>query len=213
MRRFRFRIGSLLILIVFLGVGFAALREATDLWDSIVLTLAIGVLLVSLLLAIHRQAERRAFWVAFALFGWVYLGLTAIPSIESRLLTTRALAYLDSQVPGRPDLIQGTMTGAGNMDPIALTVRSVAFSPDGTRLAASNNSGSVRIWSTGPGKLVFTGTGNTEDFVRIGHSLFALILAWLGGKFSRQLHARNREKSDRAHPGRHAHEAPPLPYQ
>jgi hypothetical protein len=214
MRRFRFRIGSLLILIVFLGVGFAALREATGLWDSIVLTLAIGVLLVSLLLAIHRQAERRAFWVAFALFGWVYLGLTAIPPIESRLLTTRALAYLDSQIPGRPSLleltttalayldsqvpgrpglIEGTTSGAGNMDPIALTVRSVASSPDGTRLAASNNSGGLRIWSTAPGKFLFTSTGTIENFVRIGHSLFALILAWLGGKLSRRLYVRNRE--------------------
>jgi hypothetical protein len=193
MRRFRFQIGSLLILIVFLGVGFAALREATDLWDGIVVTLASGVLLVSLLLAIHRQAERRAFWVAFALFGWGYLGLIAIPSIEPRLLTTRALAYLDSQVPGRPGLIEGTTSGAGNMDPIALTVRSVAFSPDGTRLAASNNSGGLRIWSTAPGKFLFTSTGTIENFVRIGHSLFALILAWLGGKLSRRLYVRNRE--------------------
>jgi hypothetical protein len=193
MRRFRFRIGSLLILIVFLGVAFAALRESTDLWDSIVLTLAIGVLLVSLLLAIHRKVERRAFWVAFALFGWGYLGLTAIPSIEPRLLTTKALNYVDSQITGRAAVIEGFTSGAGNLEPIALTVRSVALSPGGTSLAGNNNSANLSVWSTGPGKLILTGTGNTETFVRIGHSLVALLVAWLGGILCRQLDVRNRE--------------------
>jgi hypothetical protein len=107
MKRFRFHIGSLLILVVLLGVGFAALREASDLWDGIVLSSAVGILLVSVLLVVHRRAERRAFWAGFALFGWGYLGLIALPSIEPRLLTTKALAYLDSQVPGRPTVITG----------------------------------------------------------------------------------------------------------
>jgi WD40 repeat protein len=191
MRRFRFRIGSLLILIVFLGVGFAALREATDLWDSIVLTLAIGVLLVSLLLAIHRKVERRAFWVAFALFGWVYLGLIAIPSIESRLLTTRALAYLDSRIPRSIVITSGT-TGTGNIDPIALTVRSVAFSTDGSVMASSDNSGNVRVWSSATVRRLWSANGTTENFVRIGHSLFAVLLAWLGGSLSRRLDLRSR---------------------
>ena len=30
------------------------------------------------------------------------------------------------------------------------------------------------------------GTGTTENFVRIGHSLFALIVGWLGGALSRK---------------------------
>ena len=36
--------------------------------------------------------------------------------------------------------------------------------------------------------------GNKEDFVRIGHSLLALIAAILGGLLSRVLHAGNRER-------------------
>ena len=38
--------------------------------------------------------------MGFALFGWIYLGLTLVPAIESRLITTKALAYLDSKVAG-----------------------------------------------------------------------------------------------------------------
>ena len=44
MRRFRFRIGTLLVLIIVLGVGFAALRESNDTWDSGVFTLALGAM-------------------------------------------------------------------------------------------------------------------------------------------------------------------------
>src|SRR5689334_886367 len=99
MRTFRFTIAGLLGVITVFGIGLAALREASELWDSGLFALTIGVLLVSILLVVHRQEGRRAFWVGFALFGWGYVTLSLVPSVEPRLLTTRALAYLDAQVP------------------------------------------------------------------------------------------------------------------
>ena len=89
MKRIRFNIANLLVIIFVLGVGFAAVREATDLWDAGIFTLTLVFLSVSVLLAIHRRESGRAFWIGFALFGWIYLGLTLVPSIESRLITTR----------------------------------------------------------------------------------------------------------------------------
>jgi hypothetical protein len=67
MRRFRFHIGTIAILILVLGVGFAALRESNGAWNSRIFSLALGVLLISVLLAIHRTESRRAFWIGFAL--------------------------------------------------------------------------------------------------------------------------------------------------
>ena len=99
MRRFRFHLGTLVILVLILGVGFAALRESNEIWDSSIFTITLGVLLISILLAIHRTGSRRAFWLGFALFGSAYLGLSLVPSIEPRLITTKALAFLDSKVP------------------------------------------------------------------------------------------------------------------
>ena len=99
MRRFRFHIGTLIILVLVLGVSFAALRESNETWDSGVLTLTLVICLTSILLAIHRTESRQAFWMGFALFGWTYLGLSLVPSIESRLATTMALTYIDSKVP------------------------------------------------------------------------------------------------------------------
>ena len=90
MPKLRFNIGSLLVIIFILGVGFAALRESSDLWESGLFFLMLGVLLISILLAVHRRESRRAFWIGFAVFGWTYLALTLIPSIEPRLITTKA---------------------------------------------------------------------------------------------------------------------------
>ena len=59
MRRIRFHIGTLVILILVLGVSFAALRESNDLWDSGLFTVTFGVFLISILLAVHRTGSNR----------------------------------------------------------------------------------------------------------------------------------------------------------
>jgi hypothetical protein len=98
MRRFRFTIGSLLITVVVLAIGFAAILQSTDLWDSCIFTLTLGILLTSILLMIHGKGSARAFWLGLALFGGVYFIFSLVPSIESRMVTRRLLVYLDSEV-------------------------------------------------------------------------------------------------------------------
>jgi hypothetical protein len=186
MRHIRFNIGSLLVAVLLLGVGFAALRESNETWDSGLFTLTLGALLISILLVIHGSDARRAFWIGFALFGWSYLALSLVPSIESRLVTTKGLAYLDSQVPGRTQTffkVQFTATGSrapGNQ------VQAVAFSPQGDQIATSSL-GTVRLWDATTGRLLGGWAGTTESFVKIGHSLIALLVGWLGGLLSRRL--------------------------
>jgi hypothetical protein len=186
MRNLRFNIASILGVILFLAVGFAALRESNDYWDSGLFTLTLGVLLVSVLLSVHRSQAKRAFWIGFALFGWGYLGLSLVPSIESRQLTTKGLAYLDSILPGRTLrvsnlVLTGTASGGSGSQ-----IQSVAFTIDGTKLATSNR-GVVRIWDAATGRLLSGWGGTTENFIRIGHSLLALVAAWLSGHVSRRL--------------------------
>src|SRR5438552_827548 len=101
MTRFRFSIAGLLLVTLFVAVAVAALRAADDAWDHGVFALTLLVLLTAILLTIHRSGRKRAYWLGFALFGWVYLVASLIPPIESRLPTTKGLAYLDSKVPGR----------------------------------------------------------------------------------------------------------------
>jgi hypothetical protein len=190
MRNFRFNIATILGVILCFGIGFAALRESSDLSESAIFTLTFGVLLVSILLAVHRSDAKRAFWIGFALFGWCYVALAQVPPIESRLLTTKGLAYLDSKVPGRPSSVTTLVLssigsyGSGNqMQNVALTI-------DGTKLATPNQS-VVKIWDTTTGKFLSSWGGTTENLVRIGHSLLALVLAGIGGNLSRRLHRRS----------------------
>jgi hypothetical protein len=184
MRSLRFTIAGLIGVITFLGIGLAALREASELWDSGLFTLTLGVLLVAVLLAVHRREDRRAFWAGFALFGWGYMALSLVPSTEPRLLTTRALTYLDAQVPGQVLGFTIRLTESGSGSSIN-QVLGLAFSPDGRHIAASGQ-GRVGLWDAKTGRLLGTMPGTTENFVRIGHSLFALLAAWAGGVVSRR---------------------------
>ena len=192
MRRFRFHLGTLVILVLFFGVGLAALRESNDIWDSSIFTLTLGFLLSSILLAIHRAEKRRAFWLGFALFGSAYLGLSLVPSIESRLMTTKALAYLDSKVPGRSMEVFDVNISY----PVSAMRKNQVhnfFAAIDRNKAATAEQGPARLWDAATGKLLNGWSGTTENFVRIGHSLFALLVGWLGGQLSRRLCRASRE--------------------
>jgi hypothetical protein len=190
MRKFRFNIASLLVIILVLGVGFAALRESSDLWQSGVFTATIVILLSSILLAVHRTESKREFWVGFALFGCVYVGLSLMPLVEFRLITTKALGYLDSKVPRR--LTQSFTITYTNSNSASSSnqLQSFLVTNGGTQLATVSQ-GEVRLW-VGAGKLLGGWSGTTENFVRIGHSLCALLVGWLGGQLSRRLDRASR---------------------
>jgi hypothetical protein len=187
MTRIRFRIATILIIILFLGAGCAALREASDLWQRGVFSLAVTALFASVLLAIHRAGTRRSFWIGFALCGWGYLALSLVPPIESRLITSWALAYLDSKIPGRSQ----------NTSFVFPVFNSGAWnSPNAT--SATATWAPAQNWNTSSNQFVITGAttyaapsagtflwatagGDSDSFMKIGHALLALIAAWLGG--------------------------------
>jgi hypothetical protein len=166
MRRFRFSIAGLLGIVLFLAVALAALRASTAAWDACLLGLALTVLPTAILRAVHRTDRKRAYWLGFGLFGWVYLIASLIPPVESRLPTTKGLAYLATMGSWPPP------AGLPYFD----------YGSDGI-LDLSVAGGS----STSPG-LVISTSGTPENFVRIGHSLLALALAFIGGHLSSKLY-------------------------
>jgi WD domain, G-beta repeat len=191
MRRFRFSIASLLGVVLFISVALAALRASTDVWDGCLLGLDLAVLLTAILLVVHRTDRKRAYWLGFALFGWTYLIVSLIPPIGLRLPTTKGLTFIDSKIPGRHRAWATavlTYTNTASTNP----VHSVAFSPQGDSLASSSQ-GIIRVWDVKTGKLLTGPFATTENFIRIGHSLLALVLAFLGGHLSRHLYGQRRE--------------------
>jgi hypothetical protein len=186
MTRFRFKIRSLIVLIVACGVALAALKESSDLWEKATFSLALLVLLLSVLLAIHRAGARRAFWLGFALCGSVYLGLSLIPPIEARLLSSQGLAYVHSKLPGQSstNVVLTFTTGAsGNSGQGSGTI---TLTPSVSQVVLGN-SGTGRIFTVVNGNLFSNWGGSPENFVKIGHTLIALVLACLGGMLSKRL--------------------------
>jgi len=49
MRRIRFTIASLLVVVLFIAVGVAGLRQANESWDSGLFSVTLGNLLISIL--------------------------------------------------------------------------------------------------------------------------------------------------------------------
>lgn len=197
MGRFRSSIAGLLGVVLFIAVALAALRASTDAWESGVLGLTLLILLSAILLATHRIDRQRAYWLGFSLFGWVYLITSLVPPVESRLPTTKALSYLESKLPRRETaseflfrlLVSGDPGNPGSPQPVI---------PDLTNARAAD-------WNY---SWMFTGAappgpnGTTENFVRIGHSLLALVVGLIGGRLSRYLYDRGhaRMAGDGDHP-------------
>jgi hypothetical protein len=247
MRGFRFNVVSILGAIVFVGFGFAALRQADDLWNSSLFSLTIGLLLAAVLLAIYRTEARRAFWIGFALFGWGYLSVSLIRLTGSRLITTKALVLLNQShilfdrayvmhatlnldrmraynasvddirkaltpsgmisSPGRlnrsSELAKPVLTSSESGD-IVLSVRSRYNKPEqyGNIILRANSEGEIlrlkdiaQVWLSSPFYNGGAGAGTTENFVGIGHSLFALLVGWLGGVLSRRLGSVSRRRA------------------
>lgn len=189
MRLPRFKIRSLLGVVVFVAIAIAALRAADDHWDSGTLGLILLILLMAILLAVHRTDRRRAYWLGFALFGWAYLIVTLVPQIGPRLPTTMGLAFIDSKIPGRETTISAVVASTSAYNP----VQAGGYTPQ----VYTPNQNNVWVWDARTGKLIAGSGGTTENFIRIGHSILALVLAFIGGHLSRHLY----ETGERPAPG------------
>ena len=80
MTRLRFTLAQLMAMVLYLGFGFAALRNADEFWASAAYTLAITLIAVALVGAFARNDKARTPWVGFAVFGWTYLLIVHLPA-------------------------------------------------------------------------------------------------------------------------------------
>jgi hypothetical protein len=188
MKRFRFTIAHVFIIVIFVAIGLAALREANELWDHLLFGATLLALATSVLLAFHGEGRRRAYWLGFALFGGVYLGASLIPPVESRLPTTHALQFIE--MPGslgsgsRPIRLRTSTRPQRTLSvPQTLDVDTVIV----------NQISTAKIAFSSPTTLTFF-PGPSEHFVRVAHSLFALLLGLFGGALSVWLAERERRR-------------------
>jgi hypothetical protein len=168
MRSFRFSIAHLMLLIIIFGLGFAALHSPSALLASVWFSATLAALTLAVLAAVYRRGAQRAFWVGFASCGWVYFVLALGPWLHvvvgSFLVTTAALELLYPQItPPPPPGPAATITSVWSM------------------WTALDLSGGIKV-SVGNVWLM-----SSESFQRVGHSLFCLLFAQLGGVVTRRL--------------------------
>jgi hypothetical protein len=73
MTRLRFTLAQLMAIVLSVGFGFAALRNADLFWASATYTLAIIMIAAAPVGAFARKGTARMTWTGFAVFGWTYL--------------------------------------------------------------------------------------------------------------------------------------------
>jgi hypothetical protein len=106
-RGFQFRLGTLLLAIVWVAIVCMGLRSASEPWSGILSILSMGSLLVAALMSIYRTGRTRAFALGFLIVGGYYEMMsenehnyddpsTALPS----LITTNWSIALYSRIHG-----------------------------------------------------------------------------------------------------------------
>ena len=177
----RISIRSLMAVVVFAAVGLAALRNANQLWAAMMLTVALAAVGVAAIGAAIVRGEQRCWCAGFAFLGGGYLTLTFAPGFSTevglRLLTTTTLHYSYSQF-----IASSTQT----LLPQFLWWQHAQALDRVDRLKAANRvpgdpelDSAMRILINLEAQL--RGAADERDFIRIGHSLFALLTGLAGG--------------------------------
>jgi hypothetical protein len=180
---FRYSLAALLGLISVVALGCAALVQATHVWRQAAITLTVAALLFAPLAALFIRGRLRAFAAGFAVIGWLYFLLMFVPALglREKLLTHTAVEGLWTVFHEDQDDVQA-----------------VAFSPDGKLFVRESlgrvNSFDVRAWDSTTGTVFVSGqSSGIAAFTDIGHALWTLLLACIGGMAARYM-AGNAEK-------------------
>jgi hypothetical protein len=169
-------------------------------------------LAASILLALYRDGQARAFWVGFAVLGWLYLllplfGWSLGTGLQPDTLITTCLSQMAYQwlysAPALPPGSGGfgsSMGGGMSMGPAGADSGMGGYSagmagPGGGMPGGGmpgmggmiGGSGTVSVPTPGPSQ---------QDFTNVAHALWTLLLAIAGGQFGKWLFAtRDRRPS------------------
>ena len=173
----RFSLLSLFGLVLVAGLGCAALVAGSEIWASVVLSAAVLALAAATLAAVQLRGASRAFCSSFAVAGWAYLFWAFNPwftELREELLTTKAVERLRPHLqPATEDL---TWWCENRLPPDVQLHRVDQHAGGNKTLYFSMPvTGQMRTAN------IPAPAGSKADFMRIGQSLWTLLLALLGG--------------------------------
>lgn len=175
MRLPRFRLQTLMGVVVGFAIALGALRESTALWAELIETSTLVILAAAALRAIALRGISRIYWAGFLIAGLTYLVATWDPAGAARIITDRGLDVL------------GRATGWSNFRYIIIGAQSI--DPEGNWAYPDPNA------PPGRSDRLPWNRPDPVEFYRIGHSLLVLTCASLGGWYARQLWIANAGKA------------------
>ena len=176
MKGLKFSLRWLLTAFIFVAFALVALLNANDYWVAIVFTLTFGMLLVSIVGAVVQRSMAQAFWIGFAVIGLGYFWAAHWPSQNNdgelfprvRIrINLRATTGLPFPLRLQDSLITTQLLALTYKNVVPL-VRESAFP-----------SGNARVKQMSP--VGFQHLHLLTVFVYVGHSLFTLLFAYIGG--------------------------------
>jgi hypothetical protein len=201
----RFSIRALMAFVVASAVGLAALRSANGLWAAILLTLALVAVGAAVLGALILREGPRYGWAGFAVFSGGYLILAVGPGLSDafkpHLGTTYLLNYVKSRVEAAlaPELLERQTQRA------QLAQLITKFRPSTPEVAALTDQLATVdaaieqervLQSYGERwRSLLPGAVNQNEFLCVGHSLFALLAGLLGRMLAAWFYVR-RERAE-----------------
>jgi hypothetical protein len=184
----RLSIAALMLMLVIIAVGLAALSRPTQLAAAFLFSTSLLVLTVAIVGALHGRGATRAFWSGFAIGGWMYLSLQYGPFCETQIgpytFPTTVLDVLYEAMNPRPSpprpvaTIPVTATNTG----MAMMMLSMA----GAGPPSSPSLSAWEAWTELDHGRVWGGTRASSSFFRIGHSLLALLVGLAFGFLARR---------------------------
>lgn len=202
----RYSLATLCLALLYVSVACAALVNATPLWQSVAITMAIAVMVAGTLAAVYWRERAREFAIGFAVTGWIYfiLAYTTVVPIRSQLITQMANDALYAaiheqqavgpyavsvrmlQTPSGPVTTQSLVyTAPPAPAEVPLTLPQPAPAP----LAAAP------VMQLPPRPVAITAPPvDAYSFGNIGHSIWVVLVACLGGAVAQLFSRRSRSE-------------------
>jgi hypothetical protein len=195
----RFSLVGLLAAVTFAAVACGALVNPNEWWTIGVTSASVALLAYAVLAASYGVGSRRAFWVGAAIVGWGYFGLVPFslgfnfesygesPLITCRLLGMLGESRLDAQ---QQTLVVQGINSNGGVSGVVVNAPALQANPPPTTFDFSlgyvNSNASALPGTT------------WSYFYTIGHGLWSLFLAALGGLVALRLALARERKATQA---------------
>ena len=85
MKRPRITIAHIILVVLVVAIGLAAIRSGSAAWAGAMFSITFFMMICSFLGIALGQGMRRVYWSGFAILGWSYLLLLYVPWLDGKV--------------------------------------------------------------------------------------------------------------------------------